>query len=50
MKYSWAAFVILGIWTAIAMIVIARENTQAEQMFLFATVCTVVVSFLGFRS
>ena len=49
MKYSWATFVILGIWSAIMVMVIGRDNTQPEQMFLFATVATLIISFLGYR-
>jgi len=50
MKYSSATFVILGIWMAVAIVVIGRDNTSPEQMFLFSTIATAVISFMGFRS
>ncbi|MEK7583248.1 MAG: hypothetical protein AAB483_02510 [Patescibacteria group bacterium] len=48
MRYPWAAFVILGIWTAITIIVVDRTTTQPVQMYMFASAATFILSVMGF--
>ncbi len=48
-KYPYTALIIATMWISIAIIII-EQNVNIDLLLICTTVCTVIISFLGFRS
>lgn len=48
-KYPYTALIIATMWISIAIIII-EQSVNIDLLLICTTVCTVIISFLGFRS
>lgn len=48
-KYPYTALIIAVMWISIAIIII-EQNVNIDLLLICTTICTVIISFFGFRS